>query len=211
LTEWDIIIEKSYELFRWALSHCGRFPINESIQKKVRILSEIFGIDSEDILHDLFTQYLEKEDYKRFDPQRGKLSTYINVYTNRWLYHEIRRYERINNKFKIEKLPDDYEDALDQENRVDHSLWFYEKIGRQENLMETITPEDYYDAKELWELIVKNVGINDSLVLIGVKDIKLEAERLGLDYYTYCQRLNRKKRILKERLQKYGYWIKELK
>jgi hypothetical protein len=104
-------------------------------------------------------------------------------------------------------LPEDYEDALDDNHRAGHSLWFYEKTGQQGDLYENTVPEDFYEAKELWELIVSIVGLNDSLVLIGLKDRKTEAEQQRLDYYTYCQRLHRKKRLLRKVLLDLGYRI----
>ena len=132
---------------------------------------------------------------------------FINIYTDRWLYHTLRKYVRINKKCRMEPLPEDYEDALDENHRAGHSLRFYEKMGRHDDLFENTTPEDLFEAKELWELIVDIVGFNDSLVLIGVRDRKTEAEEQGLDYYTYCQRLYRKKRSLKKILLALGYPI----
>ncbi len=52
------------------------------------------------------------------------------------------------------------------------------------------------------------VGLNDSLVLMGLIDRHEEAERKGMNYYSYCQRLHRKKLLLRSVLRELGYSVK---
>jgi hypothetical protein len=200
------LLTGSYQQFRWALSHCGKGSINKRIQRKVRILDEILGLDRDDILHELFDNYLVKKHYRKFDPKRGRLSTFITHYTDKYLNHIIRKYNTLDNH-RIDTIPEDYEDALDDNNRARHSLSFYEKRGLVDELIETRTPEDLFIAKELWEVIVKIVGLNDTLVLMGLKDRHEEAERKGMNYYSYCQRLHRKKLLLRSVLRELGYSV----
>lgn len=200
-------LTKSYELFRWALSHCGNFPVNKKIQRKVKILTTIYGVDYDDLLHEIYQYYLENGDYKKYDPSRGKLSSFIHGYTNKRLNHILRKLERLNNKYQFEQLPDQYEDALDDNHRARNSLSFYVKNGFLDKLIDVNTPEDLLNGKELLNIIIEEIGLDDALVLIGVKDRRKEAERQGIDYYTYCQRLHRKKLILRTVLEDMGYEI----
>jgi hypothetical protein len=200
------LLSQSYQQFRWALSHCGKGSINKSIQRKVRILDEILGVSPEDILHEIFGNYLVKKHYRKFDPARGKLSTFITHYTDKYLNHSIRKYNTVDNN-KIDTIREDYEDALNDNNRAHHSLLFYEKRGLADDVIETETPEDLCIANELWKLIVEIVGLNDALVLMGLKDRHDEADRKGMNYYSYCQRLHRKRLLLRSVLQELGYSV----
>jgi len=201
------LLIKSYELFRWALSHCGNFPVNKRIQRKVKILNTIHGVDYDDLLHDIYQHYLEKEGYKKYDPLRGKLSSFIHGYTDKRLNHILRKHERLNNGYTAIPLPDDYEDALHDNHKARHQLSFYEKNGFLDKLIDVNTPEDLLAGKELWNIIIEEIGLDDALVLIGVKNRRNEAERQGIDYYTYCQRLHRKRLILRIVLEDMGYEI----
>jgi len=200
------LLTGSYQQFRWALSHCGKGSINKMIQHKAKILNEIFGLDRDDLLHEIFENYLVKKHYRKFDPKRGRLSTFITHYTDKYLNHIIRKYNTLDNN-RIDTIPEDCDDVLDDHNRARRPLSFYEKRGLADNLIEKRTPEDLCIAKELWEVIVKIVGLNDTLVLMGLRDRHEEAQRKGMNYYSYCQRLHRKKSLLRSVLSELGYSI----
>jgi hypothetical protein len=48
-------------------------------------------------------------------------------------------------------------------------------------------------------------GYNDLSVLLGATDRHDEADRLGIDYYTYCKRLNRNILQFRSHLKNIGY------
>ena len=200
------LLTDSYQQFQWALSHCGKSSINKRIQRKVEILDEILGVDREDLLHEIFTNYLVKKHYRKFDPAKGRLSTFITHYTDKYLNHIIRKYNTPDNH-RRDTLPEDYGDALNDNKRSYHSLSFYEKRALVDDLIETSTPEDLCLAKELWEVLVKIAGLDDTLVLMGLKDRHEEADRRGIAYYSYCQQLHRKKLLLRSVLRELGYSI----
>ena len=106
------LLAEAYKNLEWALFSKGKLEINKSIQRKVRYLTELYNIEPEDLLHDIFETFVLKKHYKKFNPATGKLSTFMTHYANNTLKNIIKRYKRHNIK-KI-SLPDDYEDTFDQ-------------------------------------------------------------------------------------------------
>ena len=84
------------------------------------------------------------------------------------------------------------------------SLGYSEKPSVS-GLYATDTPEDIYIAKELLGLILNHFGKNDTMVLLGIKDRRDEADRLSIKYDTYCKRLNRKVQSFIPILKQHGY------
>jgi len=185
------LLAQAYENLEWALSGKGKLDINRSIKSKVRYLVELYGISSEDLLHDIFETFVSKKIYEKFNPSEGKLSTFMTHYANLSLLNIIKKHKRLNSNNKEVPLPDDYEDTFDQDKR--HSLSYLEKIDFSDGLVERKTPEDLYFAKEINEKIKNSFGEEDYEVLIGLRTRREEAERKGIKYDTYRQRLYRRR------------------
>ncbi len=98
----------------------------------------------------------------------------------------------------VEFLPENSDDQLGS------SLGYLEKLGIS-GLHETDTPEDLYIAKELLGFILDHFGKDDTMVLLGIKDRRDEADRLSIKYDTYCKRLNRKVQSFIPILKEHGY------
>ena len=186
----ELLVE-AYEHLKWALLSKGKFEINRSIRRKVRYLMELYGIGSEDLLHDIFEMFVAKKHYEKFNPAKGKLSTFMTHYANLSLLNIGKKYNRLNSNNKKVSLPDDYEDTFDQKWR--YSLSYLEKIDFSDGLIEKKTPENLYLAKELSEKMEEFFGKDDFEVLKGVRTRREEARRTGIDYETYRKRLHRKK------------------
>lgn len=197
----DLLME-SYSQFQWSLSQCGKYEINEMIHRKVDYLNKVHGLERDDILHHLFENYLSKKHYQKHDPAKTKLSTFIAHYTNWTLINLIRSYDTLQKNYREILLEDGPQDPSNGRNRC--SLSYLEEIGH-EGVIDRITPEDNYNAKELWNLMQDFFDEDDLLVILGFRDRRAEAKRLSVDYYTYCKRLNRKVSAFKSLLKEIGY------
>jgi len=184
------LLAEAYKNLEWALFSKGKLEINRSIQRKVKFLTELYNIDPYDLLHDIFEIFVSKKHYEKFNPAKGKLSTFMTHYANLSLQNIKRKYKRLNNNKNI-PLPDDYEDTFSQKWR--YSLSYLEKIDFSGGLVEKKSPEDLYLAQELLEKLEEFFGEDDLEVLQGDKTRREEASRKGIDYNTYRKRLYRKR------------------
>jgi len=182
-------LAEAYKNLEWALFSKGKFEINGSIQRKVRYLTELYNIDPEDLLHDIFETFVSKKHYEKFNPSEGKLSTFMTHYANLSLLNIIKKYKRLNSNIKNISLPDDCEDTFSQKWR--YSLSHLERINFSDGLVEKKSPEDLYLAKELLEKLEEFFGEDDLEVLQGNRTRREEAGRIGIEYNTYRKRLYR--------------------
>ncbi|MBU4287891.1 MAG: hypothetical protein KKI12_06955 [Proteobacteria bacterium] len=185
------LLDEAYKHLKWALFSKGKLGINISIKRKVRYLKELYGISSEDLLHDIFENFVAKKHYEKFNPAKGKLSTFMTHYANLSLLNIIKKHNRLISNNKKVSLPEDYEDTFDQKRR--YSLSYLEKIDFSDGLIERKTPEDLYLAKELYEEMEEFFGKDDFEVLQEVRTRSEEARHKGIEYETYRKRLHRKK------------------
>ena len=90
--------------------------------------------------------------------------------------------------------------------RTGASLDPYERQGI-DGLIDQENPEDVLIGSELMELARSHIGYDDLTVIIGLRDKRAEAKRLGLSYDTYRKRLQRKLVRFKSILKDAGYDI----
>lgn len=184
------LLAEAYKNLEWALFSKGKLEINGSIQRKVRYLTQLYNIDPEDLLHDIFETFVSKKHYEKFSPAEGQLSTFMTHYANLSLLNIIKKYNRLNSNNKKVSLADDCEDTFSQKWR--YSLSHLEKFDFSDGLVEKKSPEDLYLAKELYEKMEDFFG-EDIEVIQGGRTRKEEASRIGIDYDTYRKRLYRKR------------------
>jgi hypothetical protein len=197
------LLIESYWLIKKSLSKNGGFKVNKEIQKKVKYLNEMYGLEHEDIHSYLFDEFITKKLYLKYDPEKTKLSTFVAHCTNNNLWSLKRKYDSVDKNYREIPLDDDSGYRLSRK-RGSISLSMLERCG-VEAVIESNTPEDYYFAKELIDLMSNIYSENEILVLLGYKDRRSEAERLSMDYYAYCKRLSRKHEAFKLILQETGY------
>jgi len=185
------LLAEAYKNLEWALFSKGKFEINGSIKRKVRYLTVLYNIDPEDLLHDIFETFVSKKHYEKFNPAKGKLSTFMTHYANLSLLNIIKKHNRLNNKNKKVSFPDDHEDTFSQKWR--YSLSHLERFDFSDGLVEKKSPEQLYLAKELYEKMVEFFEKDDLEVLQGDRTRSEEASRIGIDYDTYRKRLYRKR------------------
>ena len=157
----------------------------------MRYLTELYNIDPEDLLHDIFETFVSKKHYEKFRPAEGKLSTFMTHYANLSLFNIIKKCNRLNSNNKKVSFPDDYEDTFSQKWR--YSLSHLERFDFSDGLVEKKSPEALYLAKELYEKMEEFFEKDDLEVLQGDRTRREEASRIGIDYDTYRKRLYRKR------------------
>jgi len=200
----DLLIQ-SYRLMKLSLSPYGHFEINKKIQSKIQYLNNHYNLTEDDLLQELFEFYLEHHHYEKFNLEKTKLSTFIVHYVNLRLNNLIQKYDTRERHYKEVPLPDNNEDALDEDHRSSLSLAYLEKLGLAEELIDRRTPEDYYMAKELFDLMVEFFGLNDTLVVLGMRDRKVASGRTSTNHKSYNTRLSRKLRLFRSMLHELGY------
>ena len=181
------LLNQSYQHVKWALSNNGNLNINRKTQYKIRRLND-YGLEDDEILNNLFVEYLSKNHYEKYDPDKS-LSTFAAYYTYYNLNNQIRkqRTEKKNYpKISLDSLAQHSSDGY-----CGSSISFLNELGAN-GLVEYTTPEDLVIAMELLELIYDHFGEDDAEVILGFKDRRTEAERLSIRYDTYCKRLSRK-------------------
>ncbi len=185
------LLAEAYKNLEWALFGKGKFGINGSIQRKVKYLTELYNIDPEDLLHDIFEKFVSKKHYEKFSPAKGKLSTFMTHYVNLSLLNIIKKHNRLNSNNKNISLPDDYEDTFNQKWR--YSLSHLERIEFSDGLVEKKSPEELYLAKELYEKMKEFFGEDEFEVLLGDRTRRQEASRIGIGYENYRKRFYRRR------------------
>lgn len=180
------LLNESYSQFTRSLSNSGKLRINQRIQSKVRYLNECYGLEPDEILSDLWEAYQSRRHYEKHDSGKSKLSTFIVNYTNLSLKNLMRKHDTF------------------RQNHKEIPLSRLEKLGVRD-VVENNTPEDYYIARELLDLVTDFFDKDDVPVLLGFRDRLGESERLSIDYYTYCKRLNRDISAFKSHIKNVGY------
>lgn len=192
------LLNQSCQQFHWALSNKSNFNINRKIQCKARKLNEDYGVEEDEILNSLFDKYLCKQHYEKYNSEKA-LSTFAVHYVNYGLNTQIRKHKADRRNYPTISLS-----ILAQEDGDSSAISFLETLGAQD-LVDYTTPEDLVIAKELLELIYDYFGKDDAEVLLGYKDRRSEADRLSINYDTYCKRLSRKIRSFQPILENAGY------
>ena len=112
----NIDLNKHYLTFRWAVSKNwkDKNDLYKSIQYKIRVLIEEYGLSIRDIIDDLFANYWERGHYRKYDERKGaSLNNWIANYVNFYLNHIIRRCS-----VRSKDVQDQRIDPLDQRNQA---------------------------------------------------------------------------------------------
>jgi hypothetical protein len=76
-----------------------------------------------------------------------------------------------------------------------------------EGIINDENPEDILMGKQLMEMAMNHFGDSDLAVILGLKDKRDEAKRIGLDYDSYRKRLQRKLNQFRSILNGDGYGL----
>jgi hypothetical protein len=202
----EIILVDSFMLIsKFIKGRGGKFKIQGSINRRVHWLYHKFDIRREDITGHLQLKFRIRQRHLKWDPARSPLEIYVAFFIYYGLLNlecECKRHQERCPEIPLSQLP--YGDTI---STIGRSVENYEGDGI-EGLIDRDTPHDFLEGKELLEMALKHFGKNDLAVILGASDRSDEAIRSGINYYTYCKRLQRKIERFKIYLEGIGYFDK---
>ncbi len=181
----------------------GKHGIHKSIQRHVKFLYHRYGITRPEIISRLFYSFQKRECHVKFDPSRSPLKKYVAwfaYYQLLTIKEQCRQHLKKSRTIPLSELF-----TGDRISRGGCSIKPYERQGI-EGLTNSNSPEDEIIGKELMQMALDHFGEADLKVLLGVRDRADEAERLNIDYFTYCKRLTRKTQRFRSYLQEIQYF-----
>ena len=199
------ILVESYKLIYRFIYHGGKIWINRAIQKRVKWLYHRYGMTRTEIIAYVKWKFKSQRKHRKFKPEKSCLATYVLNYTYfslLTLVKQCKKHEAGGKKeIPFSQLPN-YEPIQTMGNSIDS----FERQGI-EGLIDKKNPEDIIVGKELMETSTDYFGDNDLAVILGIKNKRTEARRLGLNYDTYRKRLQRKLIKFRSMLKDDGYDI----
>jgi len=189
-------------IFQFLENRSGKFKINKSIQRLVKHLYYKYGLCRREIYSQLWWTFRKRNRHLKYEPEKSSLGTFIAWF----VYYELLSLKKQcdQNLQKCRTVPLSEIENGQKISRSGCSLWPYERQGF-DGLVNSVTPEDELIGMELLREAQEFFGYNDLSVLLGATDRHDEADRLGIDYYTYCKRLNRNILQFRSHLKNIGY------
>lgn len=191
--------EKLISRFIW---QGGKLWKNHVIQKRVKWLFYQYGITRQEIIENLKWKFEQNNHHQRYYPAKSCLETYVLNFCYYGLLSMVRECKSQEGKGNLIPVPNHLYGLKIQS--MGKSYEPYERDGI-DGLVEMTTPEDLLIGKELLQMAEDHFGREDLEVLLGARDRKAEAERLGLTGEAYRLRLFRKRLLFKEVLKEAGY------
>jgi hypothetical protein len=196
-------LKMCFDIIKLAVRNHGiRLKITPHINRTVKYLFARHGIERKEIYNHLFTVFWEREKHLKWDPSKSPFQVYVTLF----VHYELKSLRRLlDNGLKKERtIP---LSQLEYDNTIDRSGMStsrYESDGI-DGLINAVSPEDELIGRELMQIADDFFGHHDLAVLLGARDRCDEARRLGIDYFSYCKRLNRKVERFRSYLEDIGY------
>jgi hypothetical protein len=198
--------EKHYLTFKWAVSKNWKDKngLYGSIQYKMRVLREEYGLSERDVVDELFANYWERGHYQKFDENKGTLNNWIANYVNLYLNHVIRRHSVRSKETQNQRI-----DPLDQRSgsnlvRIDKDNERDDPEYQPEIVFDTTNPENLLMAKEMMEFIYDHFDQTEMDFLMGEIDLLEAAERLSISPDAFRKRIERRKMDFKNAMTLIG-------
>ena len=199
------ILVDSYRLIYRFIYHSGKIWMNTAIQKRIRWLYRRYGMTREEIIEYVKWKFKCQRKHYKFDPEKSCLETFVLNFTYFAMLSLVRQcedHEAGNEKeIPFSQLPD-YEPIK----TIGQSIDSFERMGI-EGIINDENPEDILMGKQLMEMAMNHFGDSDLAVILGLKDKRDEAKRIGLDYDSYRKRLQRKLNQFRSILNDVGYGL----
>ncbi len=200
----DLLIDCALLISRFINNRNRGLKLQAPITKFVKDLYRKFGIRREEIESRLWFKFRTRQRHLKYDPSRSPIETYVAYFT----YYELltmvcecQRYRAQQSEIPLSQLA-----CGETVSTIGRSTEPYEKEGI-EGLTDPCTPEDHIIGNELMDLAGRYFGQTDLEVLLGITDRKAAAEKLGMNYYSYCKHLNRKVERFRHIINKHGYGL----
>jgi hypothetical protein len=203
----NVNLNKHYAAFKWAVSTKWKDKngLYTSIQYKIYVLKNEYGLSEQQIIDELFEEYWERGHYYKFDESKGSLNNWIARYINLYLNHLIRRCA-----VRSKNGPAQNIDPLDQRNWA-HLVWLDKDNTRDdpayqpEIAIDTTTPEALCIAKETLEFIHAHFNRNQFDYLMGEIELDEAASLSGCSCDAFEKRLARRKADFKSAMKAIEY------
>ena len=200
----EILLSHSYTLIRRFIDRYGeKSKLLNSIRRHVKHLYYRYGITRSEIASRLFCIFEKRKRHLKYDADRSSLENYVAWFVYYELLTLIDQCQKHLKKPKIVSLSENNEG--EKISMTGCPIEPYERQGI-DALINPISPEDELIGQELMEMALEFFGNDDMSVLLGARDRKDEAHRLGIDYCTYCKRLKRKTQRFRSYLIDIGYF-----
>ena len=199
------ILVDSYSLIYRFIHRSGKIWMNSAIQKRVRWLYHRYGMTREEIIEYVKWKFKCQRKHHKFDPEKSCIETFVLNFTYFALLNLIRQCKK-HEAGGEKEIP--FSQLTDYETikTIGQSVDSFERQGI-EGLINEDNPEDILMGKQLMETATDHFGDSDLAAIIGLKDKRAEAMRLGLDYDSYRKRLQRKLNQFRSILNDDGYGL----
>jgi hypothetical protein len=191
----DVNFEKHYAAFKWAVSTNWKDKngLYSSIQHKIEILVQEYGLSEREIVDDLFGNYWERRHYENYDETKGSLNNWIARYVCFYLNNLIRRYAVRAKNDSTQKI-----DPLDQRNWA--NLEWIDRDNEKEDLdyqpeivFDPTNPEDLCIAKERLKFIFGDFNRIQFDYLMGEIELNEAAALSGSSPSAFRKSLERRR------------------
>jgi hypothetical protein len=190
----NINFNKHYLTFKWTVSkdYEDKNGLYGSIQYKMNVLKNEFGLSERDIVDDLFANYLERHHYLKYDETKGSLNNWIPHYVNLHLNHVIRKHAVRPKETQNQKI-----DPVDERNWA-NIVWLdqdnvREDLDHQADLvLDETNPKNLLIAKETLEFIHDHFDQVQIDYLRGEIELDHAAQLSGLSCWAFSNRLDRR-------------------
>jgi hypothetical protein len=203
----DVNFEKHYAAFKWAVSKNWKDKngLYSSIQYKIHVLKNEYGLSEQEIADELFEEYWERGHYLKYDEAKGSLNNWIAWYVNLYLNNFIRRCA-----VRAKNDPGQNIDPLDQRNWA--NLEWIDRDNEKEDLdyhpeivFDPTNPEDLCIAKETLDFIHGHFNENEIAYLMGEIELQEAAEISGCSCDALRKRVDRRKADFKSAMKAMDY------
>lgn len=190
----NINFNKHYLTFKWAVSKNWKDKngLYGSIQYKMDVLKNEYGLSERDIVDDLFANYTERHHYTKFNETKGSLNNWIAHYVNLYLNHVLRKHAVRPKEDQNQKI-----DPIDERNWA-NLVWLDQENEREDPdyqadlVLDETNPEDLLIAKETLEFIYDHFDQVQIDYLMEEIDLDHAAEISGMSCSAFRKRLDRR-------------------
>ena len=165
--------------------------------------SRVLSIQS--LLREKRRKFKRQRKQFKFNQEKSCLETYVLTFTYFAMLSMVRQCKNHEagggKEIPFSQLAD-YEPIK----TIGQSIDSFERQGI-EGLINGDNPEDILMGKQLMETAMDHFGNSDLATILGMKDKRTEAMRLGLDYDSYRKRLQRKRDQFRSILNDDGYGL----